>query len=50
VEATLAARKRIYARALEERWLLLFGHDRHHGAYLTLDDRGQPTSGPVVDL
>ena len=50
VEATLTSKKRLYARALEERWLLLFGHDRRHGAHLAVDDRGQPVAGPLVDL
>jgi len=50
VEGTLASKKRLYARADAERWLLLFGHDRHHGAYLAHDDRGQPVAGPLVDL
>ncbi|HLU66078.1 MAG TPA: MBL fold metallo-hydrolase [Kofleriaceae bacterium] len=50
VEATVASKKRLYERAMEERWLLLFGHDRHHGAYLELDGRGQPVAGAPVDL
>lgn len=50
VEATLASKKRLYARALDERWLLLYGHDRRHGSYLALDARGQPVAGELVDL
>jgi glyoxylase-like metal-dependent hydrolase (beta-lactamase superfamily II) len=50
VEGTLASKKRLYARARAERWLLLFGHDRHHGAYLELDERGEPMAGPPIDL
>jgi len=50
VEATLASRKRLYRLASDEEWLLLFGHDRHHGAYLERDERGQPIAGPPVDL
>lgn len=50
VEATLASKKSLYARALDERWLLLFGHDRDHAAYLALDKKGEPTAGPPVLL
>lgn len=50
VEATLASRKRIYERALAEGWLLLFGHDRRHGAYLTRDEKGRAVAGELVDL
>jgi glyoxylase-like metal-dependent hydrolase (beta-lactamase superfamily II) len=50
VEATLASKKRLYARAAAERWLLLFGHDRRHGTYLTVDEAGQPAAGELIDL
>jgi glyoxylase-like metal-dependent hydrolase (beta-lactamase superfamily II) len=50
VEATLATKKSLYARALAENWLLLFGHDRRHGTYLALDARGEPAAGPLIDL
>jgi glyoxylase-like metal-dependent hydrolase (beta-lactamase superfamily II) len=50
VEATLASKKSLYARALAEGWLLLFGHDRRHGATLKLDERGEPAVGELVDL
>jgi glyoxylase-like metal-dependent hydrolase (beta-lactamase superfamily II) len=50
VEATLASKRRIYERAQAERWLLLFGHDRHHATYLTVDDRGRPKAGELIDL
>ena len=50
VEATLASKKRLYRTALDEKWLLLFGHDRHHATTLTVDDKGQPSAGPLVDL
>lgn len=50
VEQTLASKKRLYARAEDEKWLLLFGHDRHHGAYLDRDGRGNPIAGELVDL
>lgn len=50
VEATLAAKKDLFARAVAEDWLLLFGHDRHHGAYLTRDADGQYAVHATVDL
>lgn len=50
VEGTLASKKRLWSRAHAERWLLLFGHDRHHAAHLALDDKGQPMAGALVDL
>jgi glyoxylase-like metal-dependent hydrolase (beta-lactamase superfamily II) len=50
VEATLDSKKRLYARALAEKWLLLYGHDRRHGSHLALDDRGQPVATAPVDL
>jgi glyoxylase-like metal-dependent hydrolase (beta-lactamase superfamily II) len=49
-EATLASRKRLYQPALAEKWLLLFGHDRRHAAYLELDRKGQPIAGPTVEI
>lgn len=50
VEATLASKKRLWGPALAERWLLLFGHDRHHGARLARDERGEIVVGETVDL
>jgi glyoxylase-like metal-dependent hydrolase (beta-lactamase superfamily II) len=50
VETTLASKKSLYARALAENWLLLFGHDRRHGTYLTVDERGEAMAGALVDL
>ncbi len=50
VEGTLASKKRLYSRALEEKWLLLYGHDHRHGSTLELDARGQPVAGALVDL
>ncbi len=50
VEGTLASKKRIYARALDEKWLLLYGHDRRHASTIELDSRGQPVAGALVDL
>jgi glyoxylase-like metal-dependent hydrolase (beta-lactamase superfamily II) len=50
VEATLASKKKLVARALPGRWTVLFGHDRRHGGILGLDDKGQPTVERFVDL
>jgi glyoxylase-like metal-dependent hydrolase (beta-lactamase superfamily II) len=50
VEGTLASRRRLYQRALAERWLVLFGHDRRHGAYLGTDDAGRVHAAELVDL
>ncbi|RMH39452.1 MAG: MBL fold metallo-hydrolase [Deltaproteobacteria bacterium] len=50
VEATLASRKRLYERARAEMWMLLFGHDRHHAAYLEIDDRGRFRAGEPFSL
>ncbi len=50
VESTLASKKRIYEQARADNWLLLFGHDRHHGAYLTVDDKGRFKAGELIDL
>jgi glyoxylase-like metal-dependent hydrolase (beta-lactamase superfamily II) len=50
VEGTLASKKRIFARAIAEGWLVLFGHDRRHGARLKLDDKGQPAVAELTDL
>jgi glyoxylase-like metal-dependent hydrolase (beta-lactamase superfamily II) len=50
VEATLSAKKRLLARAIEEKWLVLFGHDRRHGGTLALDEKGQPAVDAFVDL
>jgi glyoxylase-like metal-dependent hydrolase (beta-lactamase superfamily II) len=49
VERTLASREALYERALAERWLLLFGHDRRHGGYLARGDGGRFEIGPLVD-
>lgn len=50
VEATLASKKGLYERALAEDWLVLFGHDRRHGAHLARDSRGEVVPGPLVDV
>jgi glyoxylase-like metal-dependent hydrolase (beta-lactamase superfamily II) len=50
VEATLASKRRLYERAAGERWLLLFGHDRHHAAELELDGRGGFRAGEPFDI
>jgi glyoxylase-like metal-dependent hydrolase (beta-lactamase superfamily II) len=50
VEATLESKRSIFERAESEDWLLLFGHDRHHGARLARDDRGNWIAGEPVEL
>ena len=50
VEGTLASKKRLLRRALEEKWLVLFGHDRQHGGRLGLDPKGQITVAEFVSL
>ena len=50
VEETLASKKRIFARAIAERWLVLWGHDRRHGGYLAYDGSGQPVVAELVDV
>jgi hypothetical protein len=36
-------RKRFYARAIPEQWLVLFTHDHHTPmAYVELNERGKP--------
>src|SRR5205814_1813261 len=50
VEDTLASKKRLFGQAIEEQWLVLFGHDRRHGATLKLDDKRQPAVADFVDL
>ena len=42
VEETLASKKRIFAQAIADQWLVLFGHDRQHAALLCHDEKGQP--------
>lgn len=50
VEATLATKKRLFEQAERGDWLLLFGHDRHHGARLTRNKKDQWVAGDPVDL
>jgi glyoxylase-like metal-dependent hydrolase (beta-lactamase superfamily II) len=50
VEATLASKKRLLEQALDERWLVLFGHDRQHGGLLGLDPKGQITVAEFVAI
>jgi glyoxylase-like metal-dependent hydrolase (beta-lactamase superfamily II) len=50
VEATLASKKKIFPRAIEEQWIVLWGHDRQHGGVLALDAKGQPTVERFVTL
>jgi glyoxylase-like metal-dependent hydrolase (beta-lactamase superfamily II) len=40
---TIEQRKRFYARAIPERWLVFFTHDHHSPlGYISLDERGKP--------
>lgn len=50
VEATLSSKKRLFARAIEEGWIVLWGHDRQHGGRLRWDDKGQPQVAEYVAL
>jgi glyoxylase-like metal-dependent hydrolase (beta-lactamase superfamily II) len=50
VEETLASKKRLFERAIAERWIVLYGHDRRHGSTLKLDDKSQPAVDQYVDL
>ncbi len=50
VEQTLESKRSLWQQADEGNWLLLFGHDRHHGARLATNKRGQWVAGEPVDL
>ncbi|MBI4510492.1 MAG: MBL fold metallo-hydrolase [Deltaproteobacteria bacterium] len=50
VEKTLDSKKRLFCRAITEGWIVLFGHDRHHGAKLRWNDKGQPEVAELVEL
>jgi hypothetical protein len=50
VEGTLASKKRLLQQALDEHWLVLFGHDRQHGGHLGLDAKGQIAVTEFVKL
>jgi glyoxylase-like metal-dependent hydrolase (beta-lactamase superfamily II) len=50
VEGTLASKKMLYPRAIAERWIVLWGHDRQHGGVLALDEKGQPSVERFVTL
>ena len=44
-------KRRLFERAVDERWLVVFGHDTScHGAYLSRDDRGRVAVGRKVTL
>ena len=41
--SVISQRKRFYARAIPEEWLVLFTHDHHHPfGHITLNDRNKP--------
>ncbi len=50
VEKTLESKRGLLERAEAGDWMLLFGHDRHHGAKLTRDKRGHWVAGEPVNL
>ena len=51
VVGTLETKRALFARALAERWLLVFGHDLETRAgYLHLDKKGQYAIGEAVTL
>src|SRR5262249_34083734 len=51
VTRTLATKKALFARAIAERWLLVWGHDpTHHAGYLGTDEQGQPVVAETVEL
>jgi glyoxylase-like metal-dependent hydrolase (beta-lactamase superfamily II) len=50
VEGTLASKKRLLADAIARRWVVLFGHDRRHGARLALDAKGLPAVAEWVTV
>src|SRR5262249_11392847 len=51
VTGTLTTKKALFARALAERWLLVWGHDSsNHAGYLATDDHGQPVVAATVRL
>ena len=47
---TIEQRKRFYARAIPEEWLVFFTHDHHSPfGYIGLDERGKPVLRPESD-
>ncbi len=45
----IAERKRFLARAIPERWLVLFTHDHHvPAAYVELNEKGKPVAVPKI--
>jgi glyoxylase-like metal-dependent hydrolase (beta-lactamase superfamily II) len=50
VERTLVSKKTLFARAIEEKWIVLFGHDRQHGGRLARDAKGQAVVVETVTL
>jgi glyoxylase-like metal-dependent hydrolase (beta-lactamase superfamily II) len=51
VVGTLETKRALLGRALDERWLVVFGHELDGSAgYLALDERGQPTLRDRVSL
>jgi glyoxylase-like metal-dependent hydrolase (beta-lactamase superfamily II) len=50
VVGTLESKRRVLGRAVDGEWLVLFGHDRRHGARLGRDDHGAPKVRELCDL
>ena len=52
VMSTLASKKALLARAIDEKWLVVWGHELDHAAAgrLTRDDRGQPVVAEYVTI
>jgi hypothetical protein len=51
VVATLENKRRLIERAIAQRWIVLWGHDRDHPAgRLGYDAKGQPTVTEWVEV
>ncbi len=50
VVATLESKRAVLAQAIDEDWLVLFGHDKRHGARLGRDAKGAPMVRELVDI
>jgi glyoxylase-like metal-dependent hydrolase (beta-lactamase superfamily II) len=51
VTGTLQTKKQLFARAIEEGWIVVFGHELNRAAAtLRYDDRGEPAVADKVDL
>ncbi|MSP16071.1 MAG: MBL fold metallo-hydrolase [Myxococcales bacterium] len=50
VTGTIESKRRLLDDAIKDDWLVLFGHDRRHGARLGRDAKGQAQVSELVDL